>query len=448
MHRSLPRAAGHIPCPRRRAAGVLAALLVLLPAGAAARTAGAGEPSPARPAPQGAALLPADATPTERATLAWLEHLGWRFVADPSLPKVAVFPGRVGERASIAEAQAQGDLLARVPPTPAGAAELRSMLPLFTDGSATRLAWQHRVEEAGKVATDKLTALTKAKRWKFPPFLFWNTPFFQFHPPPEAWAVEKGVYHASGSASQAIESIYLRGGLAECYTAQWIASYALQYELFGREAFDEVLPGTDMVVGKPEDLKPTALGQLMLSDRTYPYRALFLRPADLATDAGLFLARLGPKAFAGITGIVRAHDKGNDCNQNLTHVSMTPRACALLRERGGLPWVSEAGKQLHALIRSRAPEAKAQKAALLADPVLAEWLVYVHPFGTVSLGWMLDYEIGDEGKSAYVMLYLHAREDHFYQRYREAFERRWLAGKGIGPDRRTQLLTIPDYRTR
>lgn len=438
--------AARLDLTARCAAWLTGALLLLLPAGGLAQPAAAGGPAPA--SPQGAALLPADATPAERATLAWLEHLGWRFVADPSLPKVAVFPGRVGERASIAEAQAQGDLLARVPPTPAGAAELRSMLPQFADGSATRLAWQHRVEEAGKVATDKLTALTKAKRWKFPPFLFWNTPWFQFHPPPEAWSEEKGVYRASGTPSQAIESIYLRGGLAECYTAQWIASYALQYELFGREALDEVLPAQDMVVGKPEDLKPTVLGQLMLPDRTYPYRALFMRPADLAVDAGLFLARLGPKAFAGMTGIVRAHDLSNSCNQNLTHVSMSPRACALLRERGGLPWVSEAGKQLHALIRSRAPDAKAQKAALLADPVLSEWMVYVHPFGTVSLGWMLDYEISDEGKSAYVMLYLHAREDWYYQRYRQAFERRWLAGKPIGPDRRTQPLTIPEYRTR
>lgn len=433
-----------LPAPQT-AAWLLGALLLLGP-GAGAPAAQAGAPQAARA--QGAGLLPPGATPAEHATLAWLEHLGWRFVADPSLQGVAVQPGRVGERDSIAQAQAQGDLLARVPPTPAGAAELRSMLPLFADGSATRLAWQHRVEEAGKVATDKLTALTRAKRWKFPPFLFWNTPWFQFHPPPEAWSEEKGVYRASGTSSQAIESIYLRGGLAECYTAQWIASYALLYELFGREAFDEVLPASDLVVGRPDDLKPTTLGQLMLPDRTYPYRALFLRPSDLSTDAGLSLARLGPKAFAGLTGIVRAHDQGNSCNQNLTHVSMSPRACALLRERGGLPWVSEAGKRLHALIRSRAPDARAQKAALLADPVLSEWMVYVHPFGTVSLGWMLDYEIADEGKSAYVMLYLHAREDHFYRRYREAFERRWLQGKGIGPDRRTQPLAIPDYRTR
>lgn len=426
-----------------------ACLAVCLGLGASAgpTTRGACAQPPATPASQGT-LLPADATPAERATLAFLEHLGWRVVADPSLPKVAVLAGRPGERATIAEASAQGDLLVRVPPTPAGAHELRTLLASLADGEASRLAWQHRVEEAGRVATDKLTALTKAKRWKFPPFLFWNTPWFQFHPPPEAWSEEKGVYRALDTPSQAIESIYLRGGLAECYTAQWIASYALQYELFGREALDEVLPARDMVVGRPDDLKPTPLGQLMLPERSYPYRALLMRPQDLSTDAGLFLARLGPKAFAGITGILRAHDKSNSCNQNLTHVSMSPRACALLRERGGLPWLSEAGKQLHALIRARGPEARAQKAALLADPLLAEWMVYVHPFGTVSLGWMMDYEIADEGKPAYVMLYLHAREDHFFQRYREAFTRRWLAGKPIGPDRRTQPLTIPDYRTR
>jgi hypothetical protein len=207
-----------------------------------------------------------------------------------------------------------------------------------------------------------------------------------------------------------------------------------------------MLPPEQMVVGRPPDIKPTPLGQDMLPDRDYPYRAMFLRPADLRQDPGVQLARLGPRAFAGMTGIVRAHDGSDSCNQNFVHVGITPRAVAQLLERGGMGYVSELGKQLFAASRGRSPQARAEKARLLAEPVLAEWTIYVHPFGIVSLGWMLDYEMSDEGKSAYLLLYLHAREDTFYKRYREVFERRWLRGLPIGPDRRTQPERLEDPR--
>jgi hypothetical protein len=391
-------------------------------------------------------MLPEGVPPAELATWAWLEHLGWRFVADPRIQKVAIHPGQVGHRTTIAEAQAQGDLLVRVPPTPEGARELRALLPQFIDGSATRLAWLHRVEEAGRIAAGKLDQLTKMGRFKFPQLLLWNSPWFQFHPPPEAWKVVARNYTPTGKPSEAIEAFYRRGGLSECFSAQWLLVYAIQYELFGREAFDEMLPPEQMVVGRPTDVKPTRLGQDMLPDREYPFRAMFLRHADLKQDAGVNLARLGPRAFAGMTGIVRAHDESDSCNQNFVHVGMTPRACADLLQKGGMAYVSDLGRKLFQASRGRTPEARAEKARLLAEPVLAEWTIYVHPFGIVSLGWMLDYEMSDESKSAYLMLYLHAREDTFYRRYRETFERRWLRGLPIGPDRRTQPEKLEDPR--
>jgi|GEM_PF-2766153 len=417
-------------------------LALLLPAAAPARGDG---PAPAPPIPASrplAAQLLGEAPPAELATLAFLEHLGWRFVADPAVSRVAIQPGRVGERASLLEAQAAGDLVARVPPTPAGAQELRALLPQFVDGSATRLAWQQRVDVAVQTAVGKLHGLMKAGRYKFPQLLFWNSPFFQFHPPPEAWSESGRNFVASGTASEALEAFYTRGGLAECYSGQWLVSYAVQYELLGREAFDEMLPGREMVVGRPEDVKPTPLGQTMLGDKTYPYRALFMKPGDLQGDAGTFLARLGPKAFAGLTGIVRAQDKSDAANQNFMHVSITPRACQDLRDKGGLGWVVELGKRAHrahaatqGLFRGGGTKARgqAQLAEILAEPALAEWIIYVHPFGPVSVGWMIRHEMDDAGEPMYVMLYLHAREDLFYGRYRRVFERRWLRGLSLGP---------------
>lgn len=422
----------------------LAALLFLLLLPAAAPAQGDGPPTaPPNPGPrpQATALL-GEASQAELATLAFLEHLGWRFVADPAAGSVTIEAGQVGHRASLAQAQAAGDLAARVPPNATGAAELRALLPQFVDGSATRLAWLQRVDVAAQTAVTKLHGLVKAGRYKFPQFFFWNSPFFQFHPPPEAWTTVGRSYFASGTSSAALEAFYTRGGLAECYSGQWLVSYAVQYELLGREAFDEVLPGREMVVGRPEDVKPTPLGQTMLSEKTYPYRALFMKPADLKQDAGTFLARLGPKAFAGLTGIVRAQDKSDDANQNFLHVSITPHACQDLREKGGLGWVIELGQRARkAHAASKGPlrggaakaQAQAQLAAILAEPVLSEWIIYVHPFGPVQVGWMFHHEMDDADTPVYVMLYLHGREDLFYRRYREVFERRWSRGLPIGP---------------
>jgi hypothetical protein len=406
-------------------------------------------PPPAPPQRLGvASLLPPDTPREELATFAWLEHLGWRFAADPAVPRVAITPGHVGHRASIAEAHAQGDLAVRVPPTPAGAAELRALLPQFIDGSATRLAYQHQVELATRVAAGKLEALTKMGRFKFPQLIFWNSPWFQFHPPPEAWQVVAKNYTPRGKPSEAIEAFYARGGLSECYSAQWLLVYAAQYELLGREAFDEMLPSASMVIGRPEDIRPTPLGEYQRADRTYPYRALFIKPADISKDPGVLLAQLGPRAFACVTGIVRAHDQSDECNQNLVSISISARACEDLRTKGGMGYVSDLGKRLFAAMKGDGPQAAAEKARLLAEPLLAEWKIYVHPFGIVTLGWMLEYEMDDENRSAYVLVYLQGREDFFYQRHRETFVARHLRGLGIGPDRRTQPETLTDPRRR
>jgi hypothetical protein len=415
------------------------ALLALL--GQAPRFAPADPPAPPAAAPVASAehLLGA-ASPAERATFAFLEHLGWRFVADPAAAKVAVQPGQPGWRVTLAEAHAAGDLLTRVPPTPAGAAELREMLPQFVDGSATKLAWQYRIEYATYVALNKLIALVNNGRMKFPQLFFWDSPFFQFNPPPPQWGEKDKVWLAvSPKASQAIEAWYDRGGLAECYSAQGLALWTAQYELLGREAFDETYKPEEVVVGRPLDVRRHAIGQAMLPDRTYPFRALFLKPHELKHDPGTLLARLGPRAFAGISGIVRAQDESDTCNQNLISVTMSNRACEQLRDRGGMTFVRELGTRMwkaHAASRAgvfqgRNPKAKAELDAILAEPVLKEWSVYIHPFGAQPLGEMMLREVRDNNRPVYTLLYIHGREDLFYQRYRATFERRWLRERGL-----------------
>lgn len=428
----------------------LALLAVLAPP--ALRADGPGTaPGPA-PAPVPAAV-PAAAAPVgpvpahevglsyaERATLRFLERVGWRIVSDPTAQPLAVEPGTPGQRATLAEAQAAGDLRLRVAPSAAGAAALQRALPELADGVPTRLGYQLRLGEALERATTRLQAATQAGRYKFPPLLFWNSPFFQFHPPKPEWAERGRLYVVESRPTEAIEAFYTRGGLAECYSGQWLMVYAMQYELHGSTGFDEAFPPSHIVVGRPPDVRPTPIGQTMLGDRVYPYRALLMRPDETRLDAGTVLARYGPAAFIGLAGIVRCQDQSEGGNQNLISVSMSARACEQLRTKGGFAYVAQLGRQIadahnraQGLFRGGKDEAQAELERLLAEPVLSEWRIYVHPFGVVPLAEMMRYETDDNDKAIYVLPYLHGREDEFFRRYRRQVELAWLRTQGQAP---------------
>lgn len=392
-----------------------------------------GPPAPA-PAPSptpvgGAAPIDATWAPEDRARLAFLEHLGWRVVRDAGAADVVETAGRPGFRATLAEAQAAGDLVLRVPAGPAGAERLRVRLAALGDGIPSRLAWQFRMSDAVARATGKLVAANKAGRFKFPPLLFWKSPWFQFHPPRPEWGERGKMYVVQSKPSAAIEALYRRGALAECYTAQWVASYAAQYEVNGPAAFDEAYRPDEIVIGRPSDIRPTPIGQTMRGEATYPYRALLIPPERVGEDPGRVLAQHGPLALAGLTGIVRAQDETDDANQNLITISISPRACEALA-RGGIAAVTELGKRASLVHRGlggpfAGGSAAAEYERLLADPLVAEWKIYVQPFGAVSVADMFRREIEGNEKPVYVLLYVHGREDEFFRRYRTTWERRW-----------------------
>jgi hypothetical protein len=152
-------------------------------------------------------------------------------------------------------------------------------------------------------------------------------------------------------------------------------------------------------------------------------------------------------AFAALTGIVRAQDESEDANQNLTTISVSPRAAETLRVHG-IAYVTELGRKIaeaHRGRRGRGGEARrcaAEYEQLLADPVLSEWIVYVQPFGIGPVGRMFRRETELNAKPVYVLLYVHGREDEFFRRYRATWQARWLraqpgstAPAGSGPAR-------------
>jgi hypothetical protein len=420
--------------PRTRRALARTALLFLLLPALPGVAPGAGAEPPRASADL--AWIQAALPPEQQAELAYLAHLGWRFVRDPSVARVEVQPGRPAWRRTLEVAQEAGDLVVRVP-AQASLADLRAFgatLPALTDSLASRCAYQQRIHVATWNATHKLGAIAKRGSYAFPQILVVDSPWFVFRPPVPEWEEAGRLHLPSASPARAIESIYARGGIAECYAAQILATFAIQYELYGPEGFDAAFPREDVAIGRSVDVAETPFGKFSGQDGRHPWWSLVIEEGHANEDIFVALSRIGPKAFSGLTGIIRAQDGTDPCNQNFVIVSVTPRAARFLYDHGGLAWIKEQGRLAHEAHARDATcigpitlSGSAELERILAQPVLREILLYIHPFGVLDLGQAMKREIEQDDKPVEAFVYFHGREDAFYRRYHDAFVQRWLA---------------------
>jgi hypothetical protein len=377
-------------------------------------------------------------TPPQRAEWAFLEHLGWRLEPAPGAARIVLHPGMPCRRADLAEARAAGDLVVRVP-TPVderGAATFAALLPHLVDSLGSRCAHKLQLVPAVRRATERLSEAAQADRFVFPKILFWHQFWFEFSPPESEWTEAEGLHRPRATPSAAIRAVYEEDGASECYSAQQVAVYAVQYELYG-DRFDAAFRAEELCVGRPPDMLRGPLGDSLRSDRTHPWYALVLpREAFGSEETSVLIARLGHQAFVGLTGILRDQDGGIGANQNLMIVSVSPRAAERLRAHGGIPWVNARLREVYEhwseatemfASSSTIANAVARCDALLADPVFTEILVYVHPYGVQPLRDLAWNEMKEDDVPVGVMLYVHGREDALYRRYRDAFVAAWLA---------------------
>lgn len=393
-------------------------------------------PSPAAADAALSALLDRTLTPDQRAERAWLEYLGWRFVPNPSVATITVTPGTPLRRPDLAAAQAAGDLLVSFPPNvdAAEVARFGATLSDLADSIPSRGAWQFLVAPAVERATRKLSENAKSGNFIFPQWLVMNAQIFSMSPPESAWVRRGKICQARGKPSTAIEAFYTEEASAECYVAQTLAAYAIQYELYGPAWFDEVFLPDEIAVGQVSHFHKTPLGKTMQTPPGYPWRALFLRPTDTDENYGVVLARLGPLAFPGLTGILMDQGGASRSNQNFTFVSVSPEAVDALLRRGGFPAVAEGTAELLELYKAaRGPFAtstelsaiEAREKEILADPVFSGIRVYIHPYGVVTLAEMAD-KLRKRDRTAFgLVLYDESREDVFFQRHRRAWKERF-----------------------
>ncbi len=348
-------------------------------------------------------------------------------------------PGTPFRRPSLAAAQAAGDLTVAFPVgvRVEDVTRFAATLPELADSLATRGAWQFLMAPAMARATQKLSANAERGSFTFPQWLVMNAQVFSMDPPEPAWVKRGKVYQARGKPSAAIEAFYTEEASAECYVAQSLAAYAGQYELYGAAWFDEVFRPEEIAIGQVKYFHETPLGKSMDTAPGYPWRALVLRPGDDAEEHSLVLARLGPLAFAAVSGILMDQDGRSRSNQNLTFVSVSPAAVESLIRHGGFPFVAQQTRELLDLIETargrfatggQLTAIEAREREILADPIFQEIRVYIHPYGVRTLAEMIDKLRKRDRTAVGLHLYPEAREDVFFQRYRDAWKARFARG--------------------
>ncbi|MDF1699702.1 MAG: hypothetical protein P1V36_00890 [Planctomycetota bacterium] len=410
----------------------------------AARSVGAAEEATPR-AGEVARLLDGAVPFAQRCELRYLLHLGWRFERDATVKDVVVEGGHPGRYRTIARAHAAGALRVRVPASfdAAAARAFGPRLVAMADGIPSRLAYQHKLAPALRRSAARFMKLEAAGRYEFPKlFELVNSPFWGLRLPETSWTAIDGVYVAYGSSARALESIWARGAVAECYTGQWLAIFGAHYELYGPRWFERVFAANDLQIGKPSAIKTSPIGHTTSARGRFDYRALVIPRADqYGKDAWLVLAPHGPMAFIGLTGIMRNTDpEGGQMNENWVITKMSPAAVEAIRAGGGQSYLQAQAAKIWALINKsmgggplrvlQEPSGREVPAveALLAQPAFAETWVYVHPHGVINFAELMRNKFIADDTPPEFLLYRTGRESLLYRRYHRA----WLARCGTG----------------
>ena len=247
----------------------------------------------------------------------FLEHQGWRLVPSTEVDTVTVQGGFPCQRRTLEEAHEAGDLQILVPPTSTDD-DLRAMgkrLPALVDSRPSRGAHQLRTIPATVAATRKLTENTDRGWYIFPQVFMFDSLWFKMIPPEPEWLWDKWLCVGQAKPSDAMSSFYDRKCTAECYVGQWVALYTIQYEIFGEPLFDEAFQPEEFTFGRPGNQRKSPIGKYVTAEYSQGWRVMLVPPDQWQADMGLTLARLGPTAFVGASGVVENVMEGMDTQE-------------------------------------------------------------------------------------------------------------------------------------
>lgn len=369
---------------------------------------------------------------------ALLQDLGWRF--EPTADaETAVRAGTPCDRADLAQAQAQGDLLVRWP-NRIGPAERERQLDALLRHPATVCAYGYRLGVATRRAVDRLTANRGFR------FTAVQLGWVGFGPTgsrhdgwrPIAW-FGRG-YRPSGANSRAIDAFYRGQVRGECGLGRQIAQYATQAELYGREGFDREFAADEIVIGSFNRIRRSR--SILLGSSA----GEFSRDGDAA-----LASRSGRQAFMGLPGFIyhvferSALDDLNNQAENFVVYDVSEAAANALRRQRGFEHYNRRNRQIWSLARSLHPrplhryyerllyrrdpvlrarlpaDARAVLAQLdaeLDDPFYRGFQIYVHRQGVKPVGYHIARLLDRNPRTPFrIELGLHNLHTTLYQRY-------------------------------
>lgn len=368
---------------------------------------------------------------------ALLRRLGWRIQSIASEQPVLA-AGTPCQRASLADAQANGDLHAVLPlqwPPSQRADALRGLLAdqasvcayAFVLGGAARRASQQLQDNEGyRFSAVQLGWIGFG--WRGARAQGWQR-FRSFG---------RG-YAPAARNSDAIDAFYDGHVRSECGVGRQIAQLATQRELYGDADFDREFSSAELSIGTFLTLHAT--DSILLGTHAGEF---------FADGKAVKTARLGRQAFMGVPGFIehvydkRYLDDIHNQAENFIVVDVGVQAAAALAAHGGLAYYDALNRQIWALAtqlpghgrrrferllyardaRLRARLSPAQRPILerldrlLDDPFYREFMVYVHPKGIRPIGYHVVRLLDRNPRTPYsIELALHNLHTTLYWRW-------------------------------
>ncbi len=380
--------------------------------------------------------------------MAVLQQLGWQLEpSEASAPQIT--GGDPCRRASLAEAQAQGDLRLQVPRA-YSAVQREQLAEQVLQQPASICAYAFKLGDAARTASSRLQ---DNSGYRFSALQLGWIGFGAHGARAQGWQRFRSFgrgYAPQARNSAAMDAFYSGRVRSECGVGRQVAQLATFRELFGDAAFDTAFSAGELSIGTFLSLHDTR--SILLGSNA---GELFGDGKAVRTSV------LGRQAFMGAPGyIVHAFDAAylddiNNQAENFVITDVSAAAAEALARHAGFVHYDALNKKLwelaqqlpgsdrrrferllyerDATLRAALPVPQqavlAQMDAVLADPVYRELMLYVHRQGVRPLGYHIARLLDRNPRTPFVIeLVLHNLHTTIYQRWLQARVRACAAG--------------------
>lgn len=364
-----------------------------------------------------------------------LRELGWQIEYAP-VDSPRIQGGTPCQRASLAQAQAAGDLRAVLPRD--GARADAALQALFDD-PATRCAYAFRLGEAARRASAQLEANEGYRFFGLQPgWIHFGAPGAQAQGWQRFRSFGRG-YAPVAANSVALDAFYRGQVRAECGVGRQVAQLATQRELYGDAAFDAAFTPGELSIGTFVTLHDT--DSILLGAHAGDF---------FADGKAARTSAMGRQAFMGVPGFIehafskRFLDDISNQAENFIVVDVSAPAAQALAVHGGLAYYDSLNRRLwqlsqqvdglgrrgfERLLYERDPALRARldpherdvvarMDAIFDDPFYRGFLVYVHPRGVKPVGYHIARLLDRNPRTPYTIdLALHNLHTTLYRRW-------------------------------